>query len=78
MTYFESLFSANVMSGTTAGKRLMIVIQRTREAYKRPEISNIKWIRSKFNVDYGLTKLLNCDALDNVLQTERLDIKIEQ
>lgn len=74
----ESLFRMLVKSSTTAEKRLVIDIRATQEPYERGEITKIGWIRSKYSVSDGRTKITQCDVLDNLMKNGTLDTQTEQ
>lgn len=74
----ESLFKVIVKSNVTTEKRLIINIKATREAYGRHEITNIGWIRMKYNVADGLTKLGRCEILEELIDSGSIRVDVKQ
>jgi len=62
-TDFKSLYNCLVRLGTTQEKRLMIDIMCLRQAYKRRQIMEVKWINREANPANAITKGKPCAAL---------------
>jgi hypothetical protein len=56
----------------------MIDIAVSREAYNRQDLSDIGLVRSEFNPADAFTKAGNCQILDAILRTGRLDHPVVQ
>lgn len=56
----------------------MIEVFAAREAFDTGEISEVRWIKSAENVADELTKYKPCDALNGILDTGILNVKVEQ
>lgn len=56
----------------------MTDIRATRETNDRGEITNIGKLRSKYNNANGLTKIMLCNATDNIILNDHIDCMIEQ
>lgn len=78
LTDSESLFNAILKSTTKTEKYFIIFKNASREAFERNEITNIGWIRFFYNVVEDMTKTANCSALEELLNTRRLDKAVEQ
>ena len=72
-----SLYECLVKLGTTTEKRLMIDIINLRELYKNREIIDIRWINSADNPADTMTKILLNKALETLISTNKLTIRIE-
>lgn len=75
LTNSESLFEIMVKSITTTEKRLMIYVRAAREAFENREFLKLGWIRSMENAADELTKLKQCEALENLQLLELLTLK---
>ena len=73
-----SLFKVIVNASTTTEKRLMIDIRAAREAYEKHEIEHLGWVKSERNIADGLTKLGRCNALEELLNTGRIDTSADK
>ena len=49
-----------------------------REAYKRREIAQVKWINSKSNLADFITKLKPTNALKNLINTNKIDLQVQE
>lgn len=78
LTDSNSLFKVIVKSSTTTERRLMIDVSATRAAYECCEINIVGWIKSTHNVADGLTKIKRCDTIKDLLDTEILNLSVEQ
>ena len=47
-----------------------------RQAYKRHEITKVKWISSRDNLADAMTKAKPCQALKTLIDTNKLDLKV--
>ena len=71
------LYNYLVRLETTDKKRLIINIISLRKAYKRKEISKIRWIKGKNNpIDACIKKIPN-GALERLISINTLKIRIE-
>lgn len=74
----KSLYECLVKLGTTKEKRLMIDVMCLRQAYEQREIHDIKWIDGNTNPADSMTKSKACPALRNLIDTNKLDIKVTE
>jgi hypothetical protein len=72
-----SLYECLVKLGTTKEKRLMIDIMALRQSYERSEIAEIRWIDGKDNPADAMTKSAPNKALEEFLDNNHLQIRIE-
>jgi len=49
-----------------------------REAYKRREIAQVKWINSKSNLTNSITKSKPTNALKNLINTNKIDLQVQE
>ena len=73
----RSLYECLVKLGTTQEKRLMIDILCLRQSYERREITEILWIKGDKNPADAMTKDKGCDALQRLVDTNRLELDLE-
>lgn len=73
----RSLYDCLVRLGTTDEKRLMIDIMSLREAYEKKEISEVRWIDGKDNPADACTKKAPNGALEKLISTNTLKIRVE-
>lgn len=73
----RSLYECLVKLGTTHEKRLMIDIMSLRESYENREIAEVRWINGKDNPADACTKKTPNTALERLVSTNQLSIKIE-
>ena len=66
-----------VKLGTTKEKRLMVDIMAIWESYKRKEVTEIRWIKGTDNPADAMTKKGSNKALETLLDTNRLHIRME-
>lgn len=78
LTSSESLFRALVRYNTTSELRLMIDTRTRREAFKRDEILNTGWARTKNNITHGLKTIPRCESLEAIIKRKRTSLCIEQ
>ena len=48
------------------------------QAYKRREITKVKWISSNNNLVDTITKAKPCQALKTLINTNKLDLKVNK
>ncbi|KHJ36427.1 hypothetical protein EV44_g3709 [Erysiphe necator] len=72
-----SLYECIVKLGTTKEKRLMIDIMALRQSYERRELYEIRWINGADNPGDAMTKANPNKALETLIDTNSLDIRIE-
>jgi hypothetical protein len=68
----KSLYECLVKLGTTREKRLMINVMCLRQAYKRREITEVKWIKGESNPANSMTKSKPTNALKHLLDTNTI------
>ncbi|KHJ30929.1 hypothetical protein EV44_g4216 [Erysiphe necator] len=73
----HSLYDCLVKLDTTKEKRLMVDILCLRQSYERREITEILWIKGEKNLADAMTKAKACDALQKLIETNKLDIELE-
>jgi hypothetical protein len=56
----------------------MIDVMCMREAYERREIAQVKWIDGKSNPVDSMTKSKPTNALKNLLETNKIDLKVQE
>jgi hypothetical protein len=71
----KSLYDCLVRLGSTQEKRLMIDVMCLRQAYERRQITDIKWIDGSSNPADAMTKSKPCDALRQLIDTNRIDLQ---
>ena len=72
-----SLYECLVKLGTTKEKCLMIDIMALRQSYERRELAEIRWIEGDSNPADAMTKSMPNKALEKMVSTNRLDIKVK-
>lgn len=72
-----SLYECLVKLGTTNEKRLMIDVLSLRQSYERREITEVRWIAGKDNPADALTKSTLNRALEHLIDTNELTIRVE-
>ena len=78
LTDSNSLFDVITKSSTTSERRLMIDITAVRNAYNDQELSDVGFVRTKYNPADAFTKLGSCEALNTIIQTGICKLPIEQ
>ena len=48
------------------------------QAYKRHEITKVKWISSRDNLADAITKAKLCQAFKNLIDTNKLNLKVNK
>ena len=72
-----SLYKYMVKLGTTKEKRLIIDIIAIRQSYERRKLLEIRWINSYNNLANTMTKWNPTKALQTLIDTNKLRIRVE-
>jgi hypothetical protein len=72
-----SLYKCLVKLGTTKEKRLMIDIMALREAYKRGELKDIRWIDGRDNPADAITKATANASIEQLINTNKLKLRVQ-
>jgi hypothetical protein len=72
-----SLYECMIKLGTTREKRLMIDIMAIRQSYERRELSEVRWINGDSNPTDAMTKANLNKALERLVDTNRLTVKVQ-
>jgi len=72
-----SLYECMIKLGTTREKRLMIDIMAIRQSYERRELSEVRWIDGDSNPADAMTKANLNKALERLVDTNRLTVKVQ-
>jgi hypothetical protein len=72
-----SLYECMIKLGTTREKRLMIDIMAIRQSYERQELSEVRWIDGDSNPADAMTKANLNKALERLVNTNRLTVKVQ-
>jgi hypothetical protein len=72
-----SLYKCLVKLGTTKEKRLMIDIMALREAYKRGELKDIRWIDGHDNPADAMTKATANASIEQLVDTNKLELRVQ-
>lgn len=72
-----SLYECLIKLGMTIEKRLMIDVMALRESYERREISEIRWVNGKDNPADAMTKATPNGALETLITTNELMVRVE-
>ena len=71
----KSLYKCLVKLGMTHEKRLMVDIMCLRQSYKRREITEVIWIDGDSNPADAMTKSRPCQALRDLIDSNRIDLR---
>ena len=74
----KSLYDCLIKLRTTQEKRLMINILCLRQFYERREITEILWIKENKNPTDAITKDKECDALQRLIDTNKLNLNLKE
>ena len=74
-TNSKSLYNCLVRLGTTQEKRLMIDVMCPRQAYKRRQVTKVKWVDRDTNPMDAMTKGKPCTALTQLIDTNRIELR---
>jgi hypothetical protein len=77
-TNSKLLYECLIKLGTTQEKRLMIDVICLRQAYKRREITQVKWIEGTTNPADSMTKSKPSNALKLLLDTNKVQMKVQE
>jgi hypothetical protein len=72
----KSIYDCLVKLSITQEKRLIVDLIYLRESYKRKEIAEIKWINSNSNPANTITKSKTCFILRDLIDTNKISIKV--
>jgi hypothetical protein len=56
----------------------MVDLMCLRQAYKRREITEVKWIRGRNNPIDAMTKAKPCQALKTLINTNKLNLEVNK
>ena len=71
----KSLYECLVKLGTTHEKRLMVDIMYLHQSYERREITEVIWIDGDSNPADAMTKSRPCQALRDLIDSNRIDLR---
>jgi hypothetical protein len=74
----KSIYDCLVKLSTTQEKRLIIDVMCMREAYERREIAQVKWINGKSNLADFITKSKLTNAFKNLIDTNKIDLRVQE
>jgi hypothetical protein len=75
VTDSKSLYNCLVRLGTMQEKRLIIDVMCLRQAYERRLITDVKWINEEANPADAITKDKACLALQQLINTNQVDLQ---
>jgi hypothetical protein len=73
-----SLYEYLVKLGITKKKRLIIDIIAIRQSYERRELQEVRWINGDNNPADAITKTKPNLSLETFINTNKLDIRVEE
>jgi hypothetical protein len=74
----RSLYHYLVKLGTTQEKCLIVDVMCIREAYKRQDITEVKWVDGNTNLADSMTKAKATMSLKHLIDTNKLDITVQE
>ncbi|POS87231.1 hypothetical protein EPUL_002747 [Erysiphe pulchra] len=74
----ESLYDCVIRLSMTLEKRMMIDVMVIRDAYEERELTEIKWVVRDTNPADSMTKIKAYNALKNMINTNFIDITINE
>lgn len=74
----KSLYECLVKLGTTQEKRLTVDLMSLRKSYERRLITEIRWIKGSTNPADAMTKSSPCKALQNIIDTNTVEIETNE
>jgi hypothetical protein len=72
------LYECFIKLGTTKKKRLMIDIMALRQTYERQKVFDVRWIDGNNNLADAMTKAGPNRALEQLVTTNKLTLKIQR
>jgi hypothetical protein len=74
----KSLYECLVKLGSTQEKRLMVDLMCLRQSYERRMITEIKWIDGDSNPADAITKEKACNALRDLINTNKINLSTKE
>jgi hypothetical protein len=78
LTDSRFLYDCLIKLSITSKKRLMIDLMCLRQFYERRKITKIRWIDDNNNLVDVMTKIISCQTLSKLIDTNIIDLKISE